>query len=127
MDQPRNLDPSHEEQWDKCISLDSAVYRLTAIKKAAYKFGDRCYFQIERGENEQVKVFLRLKDPTQDISSLIGDYTIEVLDQELRESIADETDDLRNLIIAHAFSQTSLIEVEYETAPYTADPFQKLE
>src|SRR5687767_14367146 len=29
------------------IDLDPAVYRLTAVKKAAYKFGDRCHVGID--------------------------------------------------------------------------------
>lgn len=37
------------------------------------------------------------------------DFKREVLDQDLRSTIASETEQIRNLILAHAFSKTSLI------------------
>jgi His-Xaa-Ser system protein HxsD len=117
------LGPPLEDGGYKCILLDSSVYRLPSAKKAAYKFGDRCYVLIEGGTDGHIRVYLRPKDSNLDIESVVGDYLNEVLDQDLRESIAEQTDDLRNLIIAHAFSQTSLIETDLETAPYAPDNF----
>jgi His-Xaa-Ser system protein HxsD len=45
-------------------------------------------------------------------SYLLREFEKEVLDQDLREHIKKETADYRNLILAHAFSKTSLIEDE---------------
>ena len=42
----------------------------------------------------------------------ISEFTKEVLDQDLRESIKKETEGYRNLILAHVFSKTSLIKNE---------------
>jgi His-Xaa-Ser system protein HxsD len=44
--------------------------------------------------------------------SFISEFTKEVLDQDLREKIKSETESYRNLILAHAFSKTTLIENE---------------
>ena len=125
-DTPDVLSPQEDDRY-KCITLDSSVYRLSSIKKAAYRFGDRCYVLIHSGPDREVKVYLRLKDFGLDLSSVLGDYLNEVLDQDLRESIAEQTDALRSLIIAHAFSQTSLIDTDFEMTPYASDPSGILE
>jgi hypothetical protein len=49
---------------------------------------------------------------------MAGEFCNEVLDQELRETIAEETAGIRNLLLAQAFSKTSLIDPELETADY---------
>ena len=41
------------------IDFDAGIYRLTAIKKAAYKFGDCCHVKIETVGERQTKVTLR--------------------------------------------------------------------
>ena len=49
-----------------------------------------------------------------------GQFCNEVLDQELREEIASESRGVRDLLLAHAFSKTSLIDSEMETAEYNS-------
>ncbi len=41
--------------------------------------------------------------------TILENFKKEVLDQDLREKIAKETEEVRNLILAHAFSKTSII------------------
>jgi His-Xaa-Ser system protein HxsD len=93
------------------LMIDVRVYRLTAVKKAAYRMAERCTAVIgaltdpllpvrlcfklgttERGARETARLFFQ-----------------ELLDQELREQIADETGAVRTLILAHAFSRADLI------------------
>jgi len=44
------------------------------------------------------------------IDSIVETFRKEVLDQDLRGSIKAETESVRNLILAHAFSRTSLVQ-----------------
>lgn len=103
------------------VLLDNSVYRASAIKKATYKFGDRCHLHIENQEG-RTKVILRAKRPLENIEYLAGEFCNEVLDQELREVVATETSGIRDLLIAQAFSKTSLIEPDFETADFRTDP-----
>ncbi len=93
------------------ILFPKSVYSLDAVKKASYKFTDSCSFLI----NEQNTAYEVLCKPTADIPSkaldeLVNSFCNEVLDQDLRERIASETHAVRSLILAQAFSKTSLLE-----------------
>src|SRR5437868_2532293 len=105
------------------VELDSTVYRLEAIKKAAYKFGDRCFVQIDTDANRRVVITLTAKRVLMDdVEQLAGEFRNEVLDQELREIVAKETEAVRNLLLAQAFSKTALLDPTGETADFRDDP-----
>jgi His-Xaa-Ser system protein HxsD len=90
------------------VRLDRAVYRLSAVKKAAYKYGGFFSILIEESEKSTV-VSLKPTATCQNPDEAAGQFCNEVLDQELREEIAAETRGVRDLLLAHAFSKTSLI------------------
>lgn len=93
------------------VTLDLRVYRLTAVKKTAYKLADRCTAVLGSIEGERVPLALFFPPRTQESTAI--DVTRlffqELLDQELREQLSDETRAIRSLILAHAFSKTDLI------------------
>lgn len=96
------------------IKFDTRIYSTLAVKKAAYKFAahfasmfsmlDEHFFTAE------LKFAVDL--PQCDQEELIQAFLNEVLDQDLRERIARETEAIRNLILAEAFSKTSLLHEE---------------
>jgi His-Xaa-Ser system protein HxsD len=92
------------------VKFSKSVYSLQAIKKAAYKFIDRFSVNI-RDEDENYLVDLIFsKDVSPEAKNfLLSDFSKEVLDQDLRESIKSETEAYRNLILAHVFSKTPLV------------------
>lgn len=94
------------------LMIDVRVYRLTAVKKAAYRMADRCTAVIGALADPLVPVTLRFKPGTTASSAreTARLYFQELLDQELREQIADETSALRTLILAHAFSKADLLQ-----------------
>jgi His-Xaa-Ser system protein HxsD len=94
------------------LSLDTSIYSLDAIKKAAYKFADRTSILINPSPGTAVVVVFNFgsEHPMSDQGQVIGAYCNELLDQDLRERIKRETTPVRNLILAHAFSRTSLSE-----------------
>ena len=104
------------------LEFDTGVYRLAAVKKAAYKFGGRCHVQIEMPTENRAKVTLRPKRAEDDIRFIGGEFQNEVLDQDLREVVAEETLGVRNLLLAQAFSATSLLDPHGETADDRDDP-----
>src|ERR1039458_9780503 len=97
--------------------FDRNVYRLAAVKKAAYKYGDRFHVLIEETDSF-VSVSLRPVSSNSNPEGAVDRFCNEVLDQELREEIAAETNGVRDLLLAHAFSKTSLIDSELETSDY---------
>lgn len=93
------------------LVLDLRSYRLAAIKKAAYRFADRFTAILGAPEADAIAVTLRFK-PTVSAASAresARQFFQELLDQELREHIAEETTAVRTLILAHAFSNADLI------------------
>lgn len=93
------------------IVFDSRVFSLTDIKKASYRFIDKfsadfilsdsriiCTLQFSPSYSESA------------IKLIVLDFKKEILDQDLRAIIASETESIRNLILAHAFSRTNLIQ-----------------
>ena len=94
------------------ILLDTAIYSMDAIKKAAYKFADRATVVLKRGEGPTISVVFNSIAPKSkdDVEQIIADFHTELLDQDLREIVRRETGAIRNALIAHAFSRTSLVE-----------------
>lgn len=104
-----------EEKEAKTISVDfdNRVFSLIAVKKAAYRYLDSFSADISL-TNDEVRCLLKITSPRSDESfaRLIDDFKKEVLDQDLRENLKIETEPVRNLILAHAFSKTGIISHE---------------
>jgi His-Xaa-Ser system protein HxsD len=91
--------------------FDLGVYRLAAIQKAAYKFANQTTLRLgEIQDNHIAAAFLFPADTSEDsIRNVMRLLFEELLDQELRERIGEETHAIRALILAQAFSRTDLI------------------
>ncbi len=92
------------------VKFSKAVYSLQAIKKAAYKSIDKISVNIrEEDENYFVDLIFSKEISNEAKIFLLSEFSKEVLDQDLRESIKAETEAYRNLILAHVFSKTPLV------------------
>ncbi|MDE2103404.1 MAG: His-Xaa-Ser system protein HxsD [Patescibacteria group bacterium] len=111
MQPPSNIPESGVGQ---SLSLDTTVYSLEAIKRTAYKFADRASIVINRTSDASVTVVFRFigANEKNNPQQVIADFCNELLDQDLRELVKKQTEPLRNVIIAHAFSRTTLAEKE---------------
>jgi His-Xaa-Ser system protein HxsD len=90
-----------------CFPL--ALYRVEAIKRAAYKFSATFACDIAISEAEvscTLKPVRALSD--EEAAQLLNEFTVEVLDQDLRAAIAEETASIRTAILGYAFSRTDL-------------------
>ncbi|MDR6411488.1 His-Xaa-Ser system protein HxsD [Paraburkholderia terricola] len=89
------------------ILFDRQVYAAEAIQKAAYRFVDRMAVNLHVTDTHvRCALFVNPEVGTPD--DVIRDFQKEVLDQHLRLKIASETESIRHLILAHAFSRTGL-------------------
>jgi len=90
------------------LSFDRAAYSADAIQRAAYRFSDRLSLDLS-AEGSEYRCGLDLETSDAAIADgVVRDFRREVLDQTLRERIREETQDVRNLILAVAFSNTGL-------------------
>jgi len=104
------------------LVLDSRVYRLNAVKKAAYRLGGRATSQITVLPQGGIQVILTPLRGLSEDANLEAEFREEVLDQELREQIGEETAQLRNILLAQAFSGLSLTDQVGEDANFEDDP-----
>jgi His-Xaa-Ser system protein HxsD len=92
------------------VTFDVEAYSADAIQRALYKLSDRLSGDVRRSDG---LYHCRLKaQPADDdeIERLLADFQMEVLDETLRERIRAETREVRNLILALAFSNTGLVD-----------------
>lgn len=94
--------------------IDLRTYRLAAIKKAAYRLAARMTVVLGRSENDLLSVTFTFAPGASRSSAdeAVRAFFQELLDQELREHVAEETSAMRMLILAQAFSKTDLIRRE---------------
>lgn len=96
------------------LEFDSNAFSLSAVQKACYRFTDVASFEV-RLETKDTKSTILVVLTALGAKSEVGLEHLqklirnEALDQQLREQISAETQDVRNLILAHAFSKTGLI------------------
>ena len=102
------------------FDFDLKVFRLSAVKKAAYRFAGPFIVELQQISDSLVRVTLtQRQSPVQLDSSCLPN---EVLDQELRETVAEETKSVRDLLLAQTFSGLSLVDPIGEGADYRDDP-----
>jgi His-Xaa-Ser system protein HxsD len=104
----------------RVVTFDTALYRSNAVKKAAYKYGGLFYVLISH-RSDLIEVRLKPKETCTLPDAVVGEFCNEVLDQELRETVAEETTGIRDLLLAQAFSKTTLIDPELETGEYDTE------
>ena len=91
------------------LSFDRGAHSLDAVQRAAYRFSDRLSCDISEVP-ETIEVKIHLGDGPSEPEAVLADFRNEVLDQVLRQRIRAETEDVRNLVLALAFSKTGLID-----------------
>jgi len=94
----------------RSLTVDLTVYSLDCIKRSAYRFTDRFAFDLKIDGNAALcTLSFDAKASDQVMDHIVASFQKELLDQDLRATIRTETKEVRNLILAHAFSRTGLI------------------
>ena len=92
------------------VTFDSAVFPLDVVKTACYRFIDRFTPHLELCDGKIVcHLEFDAKFSEAAASATVDNLKREVIDQDLRLKLKFETEPIRNLILAHAFSKTGLI------------------
>jgi His-Xaa-Ser system protein HxsD len=90
-------------------SIDTKVYALEAVTKAAYLFLDRAYVYLYHDEQGRLVVRFKPKPECLGIlSDIVNEFLNELLNQNVRLQVARETANLRELIMARALYSTVL-------------------
>jgi His-Xaa-Ser system protein HxsD len=96
---------------ERVLSFDRAGYTVDAIQRAAYRFTDRLSSEINTTD-VSIDVRVILLEEGSEVDAVVADFRNEALDQVLRERIRAETADVRNLVLALAFSRTGLADAD---------------
>jgi len=91
----------------KSISLDARVHNIDDVHRAVYKFADRVSAEITMSD-DGLKVLVEILPLSRfkgDLDKLAQELNIELTDQTLRRKVKEETEAIRNVILAHTFSQ----------------------
>ena len=96
------------------VGIDVRVHSLSAVKKTAYRLADRSTVVLGSIADEILPVTFRFRPSTAEATAqeTVRLFFQELLDQDLREEIGEQTAPLRSLILAHAFSNADLIRRE---------------
>jgi len=95
------------------LAFDQATVDLDALQRSAYAVAAEMTVDVRvSGADYACTLFPRKRDATGD--ELKHRFRAEVNDQILRVRIAKETEPLRNLVFALAFSQTGLADADAE-------------
>jgi His-Xaa-Ser system protein HxsD len=84
------------------VSTD--LYSKEAIFRACYQFTDRCFLFLEPAADGAIVVEFRKRHPSADLDEIAGSFANELINQKVRADIARETQGIRQLIVAQAFS-----------------------
>lgn len=99
------------------VHFDSRLYSGEAIKRALYRMSDRFAGEVKLADQNYICLLHFPPEKSAVTKDLdVSNFKKEVLDQDLREKIRLETESVRNLILAHAFSKTGLIANEQVSA-----------
>ena len=96
------------------LEFDATAYPLSTVQKACYRFTNIASFEVRQCKRDDREIVLVSAQPLsaksegglEHLGQLVRN---EALDQSLREQIRQQTEGVRNLVLAHAFSRTGLI------------------
>ncbi len=93
------------------ISLSLDVYGLAAIVRSCYWLTDRCFVYLAPPKQGMIEISLISKNgDLTDTNRLTWDFLNDLVDQQLRVRINEETRTIREMIVAQAFADTDLID-----------------
>ena len=86
------------------LFLDPGIYSKEAIIKALHLFTHKCHINFSSYNDRQAQVDFSRRDKETKIEEVIRDFLNELIDQQLRLTITQETRKIHELIVAEAFA-----------------------
>jgi len=101
------------------IAVDTEIYSKDAVMAAAFSFIDRAYIFLDKGETGGVQVHLRWKEASKmpDVARLGGEFSNELLTQNLRNNLATSNQELLSAIVAHSLASAEVTASPAEEVP----------
>jgi His-Xaa-Ser system protein HxsD len=104
-----------------CVNID--IYSTEALFRVCYLFTDRCYLFLSHDSGSPViRVRFACKSADTNINEIVGDFSNELINQKVRLDVAAETKQIRELIVAQAFTEADLLDRNDSEASYLDDP-----
>jgi His-Xaa-Ser system protein HxsD len=94
---------------ERSLTFDAPAYSVDALQRAMYRLSDRLSGDVRHSKGVHLCVLQLETNDEEEAELLVAKFRKEVLDQTLRERIRNETQEVRNLILALAFSNTGLV------------------
>lgn len=104
------------------VTLDTAVYGMDAVLRAAHRRTAECFVEIKPGAATEVTCRFNPKRQDQEVLSIAVQFSNDVLDEVLRGKLRAATEPVRRLILAQAFSEANLLHPELDAADPDQDP-----
>ncbi len=104
------------------FTFDLRIYSLASIKKAVYRFTSDYVANISKSSEWEAVVTLEPKHPGKAVRIDAKSLPNEVVDQDLRELVAAETLQVRNILLAQAFSGLAITDSTGESVDFRDDP-----
>jgi His-Xaa-Ser system protein HxsD len=97
---------------ERSVTFDLGCYSVDAVQRALYRFSDRLSSNVAvDGGIVRCTLFIDSVD-SGEVQGVVADFRNEVLDETLRARVREETAEVRNLILALAFSNSGLVDAE---------------
>ena len=90
------------------ITLNTGIYSLEAIHAATYQFTGSYHVLISSNADSSVTVIFEAKDKVRDVSEGLKDFANSLIDHQVRMQLDKTNGNIRDLIVAHAFSPLDL-------------------
>ena len=106
------------------FEIETKIYSRAAILRTCYALTDRCFFFVHQPYSDRsiLQVAMSRKTEDTDLEAIAGVFCHELIDQALRDHLAEETSGWRELIVAQAFAEGNLLDPELDDADYEDDP-----
>lgn len=90
--------------------LNSNIYELNCIMKAAYNFIDDFYLFFDYESEDIIRVDFKSKQDrtSKEVEMIIGEFHNELLNQSIRYKVSKETKNIRELILGRALYNTCI-------------------
>ena len=98
------------EAGSATLVVDTGVYSLDRIKRAAFCFVEFCYLYLEPTDDAHIAVTMtpKLPGPSEELlEEFLGEFANELLNQLLRDQLQKDTQNARELIVGRALYAAS--------------------
>jgi His-Xaa-Ser system protein HxsD len=116
--QPEGIRSEIGTAFSATVSLSAKFYNKDSLLKAAYWLSNRAVIYVPESDDEKFIVLIRLKQTTPSLESprqpnieeLVDEFCNSIIDFELRHQVEIETAQVRQIILAKAFSESGVLE-----------------